>query len=165
VAAIHYYREGASLGIYDGTPFEEGYLRVWQGDYSEGLEMMMAGAASYGYWSVDWLPDLIEVLQTNSSRDAMAEHVIGLAESGAESPLVMGELLALLNSPLFYEFVDRKSCGEYTTRFLWQPNAAELRNDPGFIPYLERMGMIEYFREFGWPDICTNENPETEGCH
>ena len=73
----------------------------------------------------------------------------------------------MLNSPLYFRVNGPGLCGSNLSISgdLWFPTARELRNHPNFLSYLESMNMIEYFREFGWPDVCTNENPELEGCH
>ena len=160
--AIHYYREAALLGMY---VFNEALVHVQQGDYDKGLELMQAGGKANGYRSIDWLPAFIDSLRTGESKDDTARELIRMANAGEEDRRLMGELLPLLNTPYFFEFVGREECGWYTTRPLWREGGEELRGDPGFLPYLEKIGMIEYFREFGWPDICPNENPEVEGCH
>jgi TolB-like protein/DNA-binding winged helix-turn-helix (wHTH) protein len=36
----------------------------------------------------------------------------------------------------------------------WQPESRELRRDPAFQRYVQRSGMVAYWREHGWPDVC-----------
>jgi TolB-like protein/DNA-binding winged helix-turn-helix (wHTH) protein len=36
----------------------------------------------------------------------------------------------------------------------WLPEAAVLRKDPRFADLAERMNLLAYWREFGWPDAC-----------
>jgi TolB-like protein len=37
---------------------------------------------------------------------------------------------------------------------LWNPLMAEVRRQPEFPQALEQLGLIDYWREFGWPDYC-----------
>lgn len=42
--------------------------------------------------------------------------------------------------------------------FLFGPETAAMRQDPRFIPIMERLGLVDYWRTSGhWPDFCTKE--------
>jgi len=34
------------------------------------------------------------------------------------------------------------------------PQLAEMRRLPEFMAYLREIGMVDYWKEYGWPDIC-----------
>ena len=38
--------------------------------------------------------------------------------------------------------------------FLWQPDMAAFRQDPRFIELVTELGLLDYWRENGWPDAC-----------
>ena len=37
---------------------------------------------------------------------------------------------------------------------LWTAAAAPLRQDPRFVPLMDRIGLTDYWRRFGMPDAC-----------
>ncbi|MEE8308632.1 MAG: hypothetical protein V3R81_15295, partial [Gammaproteobacteria bacterium] len=41
-----------------------------------------------------------------------------------------------------------------TSWMYWQPNVAPFRQDPRFADLLTGWGLLDYWREYGWPDAC-----------
>jgi len=37
---------------------------------------------------------------------------------------------------------------------VWMPEAAELRRLPGFVELAERADLVDYWKQYGWPDDC-----------
>jgi TolB-like protein len=50
--------------------------------------------------------------------------------------------------------------GLYSLWRVWEPQFTVLRNHPRFQQLARRMGLIDYWREWGWPDLC---RPEGDG--
>lgn len=46
----------------------------------------------------------------------------------------------------------RTNPGEFV-RF-WRPVARDVRRLPGFKALVREMGLVDYWREYGWPDLC-----------
>jgi len=38
---------------------------------------------------------------------------------------------------------------------IWYPAMREVRNTPRFKEYVREIGLIDYWKEFGWPDLCS----------
>ena len=38
--------------------------------------------------------------------------------------------------------------------FLWHPLLADARKLPAFKDLMRDIGLVDYWREFGWPDLC-----------
>jgi len=38
--------------------------------------------------------------------------------------------------------------------YVWLPQLAEMRHLPEFKAYLREIGMVDYWKEYGWPEIC-----------
>lgn len=49
--------------------------------------------------------------------------------------------------------VQRAGYASYQWVF-WQPESRALRQDPAFTRYLQRSGLLAYWREHGWPPVC-----------
>ncbi|RDZ26546.1 winged helix-turn-helix domain-containing protein [Lysobacter silvisoli] len=47
---------------------------------------------------------------------------------------------------------------------LWQPESRELRQNPAFAQYLQRSGLLAFWREHGWPRLCRAEGREGVVC-
>lgn len=62
-----------------------------------------------------------------------------------------------------YGIVD-EATRSYDPRLLWLPGGTRFREDPRFAELAERLGLVEYWRERGWPDFC---EPVGDGvaCH
>jgi hypothetical protein len=68
-------------------------------------------------------------------------------------------LLLYLGEPArsFDEFEQGKSgLSDAYLNWLWQPEAwsTKARRDPAFQGFAKRMGMVDYWNQFGWPDLC-----------
>ena len=48
--------------------------------------------------------------------------------------------------------------------FLWYPQLAEMRRLPEFMAYLREIGMVDYWKEYGWPDICHQVGKDDFAC-
>lgn len=47
---------------------------------------------------------------------------------------------------------------------LWQPESRALRRDPAFQAYLRRSGLIAFWREHGWPQLCHSDGADGAVC-
>jgi len=46
------------------------------------------------------------------------------------------------------------SDGPNTWWILWNPSMAPFRQDPRFAGFAAELGLVDYWRENGWPDAC-----------
>ena len=37
---------------------------------------------------------------------------------------------------------------------VWMPEAAQFRRLPGFDEFVENLGLVDYWKQYGWPDDC-----------
>ena len=37
---------------------------------------------------------------------------------------------------------------------IWDPGMADVRKRPGFKALVTKLGLVSYWREYGWPDFC-----------
>ena len=65
------------------------------------------------------------------------------------------EYLALLGSAYVFEYQSDAEC-VILDESIWIESFREQRKTPEFFEMMERAGMVEYWREFGWPDDCAS---------
>jgi TolB-like protein/Tfp pilus assembly protein PilF len=87
----------------------------------------------------------------------VADYIDFLRASGPfEGYFVRGgvsESIAALGSPFLFEFVAAERCGLIPFS-VWSERFRPLRATPEFWHWMERWGVVDYWREFGWPDDC-----------
>jgi hypothetical protein len=44
--------------------------------------------------------------------------------------------------------------GNSFTWSFWRSDMAPFRQDPRFAELVTALGMVDYWREYGWPDVC-----------
>jgi hypothetical protein len=47
---------------------------------------------------------------------------------------------------------------------IWSERFKEQRKTPEFFEWVEGIGMVDYWREFGWPDDCASLNQDLAEC-
>ena len=48
--------------------------------------------------------------------------------------------------------------------YVWMPQLASMRRLPEFKAYLREIGMVDYWNEYGWPDICRERGEDDFEC-
>lgn len=71
--------------------------------------------------------------------------------------------LALLGSGYVFAYQSDVEC-VITDASLWYEPFREQRSTPEFFEMMERAGMVEYWREFGWPDDCASLDQDLAEC-
>ena len=46
-----------------------------------------------------------------------------------------------------------------------RPNRKEMRKHPGFIKFIKENGFEEYWKKYGWPDVCYPVGENDFGCN
>jgi hypothetical protein len=44
--------------------------------------------------------------------------------------------------------------GPGSTQFLWTPSLASVRKTERFKSYMRKIGMVDFWKQKGWPDLC-----------
>lgn len=59
--------------------------------------------------------------------------------------------------------VQKEGYASYQMVF-WQPESRALRQHPAFQAYLRRSGLLAFWREHGWPDVCRSDGKDGAVC-
>jgi TolB-like protein/tetratricopeptide (TPR) repeat protein len=112
----------------------------------------------------DFVPVLIEAVRNPDQIPAALEILNAIAR---EHPRLEGLAYSFLYdfadpSPVFDaidEMIERGD-GLYAFWRMWEPQFTHLRNHPRFREIAKRVGFLDYWRQFGWPDQCRPDNDD-----
>ena len=159
-AAAELYREAGTLGMRSGE-----------------ARAVRAEALAGNYENV---PGMLDQMPEGTAKD-LALHWYAAVENPARVPefvdfvrragpfegyFVRGgvsESIAALGSPYLFEFLAEDDCG-LIPYSVWSEQFRPLRSTPAFREWMERWGVVDYWREFGWPDDCESLDPERAVC-
>ena len=88
--------------------------------------------------------------------DAAAVHIrVAKASATSQEKLSMAYWAAFHHHPdLALELLADAAPSMRHSGLLWQPLFRELRSRPGFKAVVARLGMVDYWRAYGWSDFC-----------
>jgi tetratricopeptide (TPR) repeat protein len=131
-------QHSASIGNVDDAVRQNVNAYTFRGDFSQpDLETIFRGVVQGGAYR----PAALKILESNPKDDWAPTLLLELGES----------------SRSFDEFENGKTgLSDAYLNWLWQPEAwsKKARQDPAFQGFAKRMGMVDYWKKFGWPDLC-----------
>ena len=86
-----------------------------------------------------------------------------LDEIPANNIYLFNEMLTSLGSSQFFNYNETPDCAEITD-YLWATPFRTQRGTPEFFSYMEKIGAVDYWREFGWPDDCKSLDQTLAEC-
>ncbi|WP_342316495.1 winged helix-turn-helix domain-containing protein [Lysobacter sp. FW306-1B-D06B] len=133
---------------------------VWRGDYDDA-ERIASSLPADMPWRASELAAVAAL--RDPSRWPAVLPLIEQAERGSQYGQVPYDFTRLLLPRRDYardiaglDAVQRSGYASYQWVF-WQPESRELRRDPAFAQYLQRSGLLAYWREHGFPAQCRAE--------
>ena len=156
-------RTAASLGIYGGSLHNVGLNYLLAGNIEKGKTLAMDGWAGQDPTYVEGLPLFLSAFTDPDQQDAFLEYI---RQSDKENPYLVYDntaLLTMLGSPYVFEYLRQQDCPSLSTE-VWSKPFREQRKTPEFFELMERMNIVEYWREFGWPDDCASLDQDLAEC-
>lgn len=159
-AAAALYREAAALGMGsgEGRAVRAEALAGNHENVAEVLSRMQEGRgkdlSAHGYAALekpDQVSDFLAFVEASGPFE-------GYFIRGS-----LGESLAALGSPQGFESFGGDACGLIPFS-VWSERFRPLRATPKFWDWMERWGVVDYWREFGWPDDCESLDPDRAEC-
>jgi TolB-like protein len=68
------------------------------------------------------------------------------------------------DAELALEILNGLAHGAVDEAALWRPVLSEVRQLPGFKDLVRREGLVDYWRKYGWPDLCQPTTNDDFGC-
>jgi len=157
-------RQAAELGIYQGSSYYEGLDRAAQGDIENARRLMKNGRSDVDDTQLTGIQLFLDAVE-DSHKIQQFEAFIGTPGSMSRGTSnIFAEMLTLLGSAYFYEYTENVSCQDLTTT-VWVEAFRQQRGTPEFFHYMEKKGVVDYWREFGWPDDCESLDQTLAECN
>lgn len=156
-------RFAASLGIYNGSLMPVAINHLFAGDIQRGQALIEAEMDKVRPTEAKRLTLLVKALK-DSSQEQVFETYIGTAsESNRYETWDVMSLLAVLGSPYVYEFQKDLECPVVNSSVWTEPFRVQ-RGTTEFFNLMERAGVADYWREYGWPDDCASLDQTLAEC-
>jgi TolB-like protein/Tfp pilus assembly protein PilF len=157
------FRQAAALGLYGGSRESEARTLMKSGKLVEAAQLLLEDVSKQ---------DAERARETTMFVEAMLDPAkIPEFErfAGHEDPADpyqaydRSDQLALLGSPYLFEYFSGSSCPRYGAE-VWSEAFRELRGTQAFFDLMQRAGVVDYWREFGWPDDCASLDQKLAEC-
>ena len=156
-------REAAGLGLYGGSLHRTGMNYLYAGELDKGREILEKGWPDESPEVAIYREQFLRALD-NPAQQALFESHIGKAdESDPNLAFDIIEYLAILGSPYLFDYLSEVKCPN-PGESIWSERFRQQRKTPEFFEWAERIGMVDYWREFGWPDDCASLDQNLAEC-
>jgi len=156
-------REAASLGLYDGSLFQLGSIYLLAGETEKGKALIEKGWTGESPSEAVTRQLFIRALDDPENQAAFEQHIGKAGDSYSYATFGNMEYLALLGSDYAFDYQSDVECAILDIS-VWLESFREQRKKPEFFEMMNRAGMVEYWREFGWPDDCMSLDQTLAEC-
>ncbi len=156
-------RAAASLGLFRGSLYPLGQIYLLDGETEKGKALFEKGRPGEDPQQVATRQLFLQALDDPEKQDLLDQQ-IGKADGSYSYETIDNiSYLALLGSDYVFAYQSDVACVILDASF-WYETFREQRKTPEFFEMMERAGMVEYWREFGWPDDCASLDQDLAEC-
>jgi TolB-like protein/Flp pilus assembly protein TadD len=157
------HRNAAALGMNSGSLHDLGMSYLYAGEYDKGIALLRNGWADETPTQAVTRELFLQALENPEKQAAFEQHLGKAVESRTYEAYDNTNYLILLGSAYVFDYQSDLECAvvDYT---VWADSFREQRKTPEFFELVERAGMVEYWREFGWPDDCESLDQSLAEC-
>jgi len=149
-------RRGAAMGMSGGS-LAEGMFALGQGDIEAARRLLVEGMPGDSE-SEEWAAKVHLLFAALDDPEQLPHfHAsIGTASDYISwRDLDTVRLLALTNDPYLFDYVAEPEC-PLIPEEVWYEGFRDQRGRPEFLELMRRAGMVELWRQRGWPDDCAS---------
>jgi tetratricopeptide (TPR) repeat protein len=157
------HRSAAALGMFGGSLHDVGINYLYAGEYDKGIVLVRQGWAGENPAQSVARELFLQVLENPEKQAAFEQHLGKAVESNRYTTFENMEYLVLLGSEYAFEYQSDLECPA-VDESIWAEPFREQRKTPEFFELMERAGVVEYWREFGWPDDCASLDQTLAEC-
>ncbi len=156
-------RAAASLGLFGGSLHQLGSVYLLSGETEKGKALIEAGWTGEDPTQTVTRQLFLQALDDPEKQKVFEQHIGKAGNTYSYTTADNIGYLALLGSDYVFEYQSDAECVLIDTS-VWFESFREQRKTPGFFDMMERAGMVEYWREFGWPDDCASLDQTLAEC-
>jgi len=145
--------------IGNDAPFAQFLLASYSvsiGDYEHGAKQYAIAERALG--SQLTVAELEAVYRGSYQGEALRQTALKIVAAHADDDWAPSFLLQLGEPARSFAAFEQGKSGlsDGYLNYLWTPEAwsHKARQDPSFQGFAKRMGMVDYWKRFGWPDLC-----------
>jgi tetratricopeptide (TPR) repeat protein len=157
-------QRSAALGFRGGNSELEGLMRLMAGERQASAELILEVAQTESDPRHRELLNLFARAIDNPSAVGYFEQFLGRAEDyHSFDAAEISDYLALLGSSHLIEFNAGVEC-PLLGQMLWSSNYRDQRGTSEFFELMDRSGLVDFWREYGWPDDCASLDQTLAEC-
>jgi tetratricopeptide (TPR) repeat protein len=157
------FRQAAALGLYGGSRESEAITLMKSGRLEEAAELLLESVSNQDAERARATTLFVEAM-LDPAKIPEFERFAGHEDpADPYQAFDRSDQLALLGSPYLFEYFSGSSCPRYGPE-VWSQAFRELRGTQAFFELMQRAGVVDYWREFGWPDDCASLDQELAEC-
>jgi TolB-like protein len=143
----------------EGSPFAQFILTFHSagiGDHEHGAKQFANAVKGFG---AKWTADELEAVYRGTYQgEAMRQAALKIVETHSDDDWAPTLLLQLGEPARSFSVFERGKSGlsDGYLNWLWAPEpwSRKARQDPSFQGFAKRMGMVDNWKRYGWPDLC-----------
>ena len=157
------HRNAAALGMNRGSLHEVGKNYLYAGDYDKGIALLKQGWTGETQAQSVTRELFLQALESPEKQAVFEQHLGKAVQSRRYEAYGNMEYLIVLGSSYVFDYQSDLECA-IVDDTIWQEAFREQRKTPEFFELMERAGLVEYWREFGWPDDCASLDQTLAEC-
>ena len=157
------HRNAAALGMYGGSLHPVGVNYLYAGEYDKGIALLKQGWTGETPAQSVTRELFLQALENPEKKAAFEQHIGKAVQSKRYETYENSRYLALLGSAYAFDYLSELECA-IVGEFIWTEPFKEQRKTPEFFELMERAGLVEYWREFSWPDDCASLDQTLAEC-
>ena len=143
-----------------------GLAAIYEKDYVRARELLRDVRLRSGVLPAAYSDMLIDALEDPNGPEECAKMLVSASRQGDLDKLIAFEALLILGSPRAFDLgIDPYTIAK--TQILaqvWNNWGVELRRDPRFKEWVTKLGYVDFWRKYGWPDRCRSTGPDDFEC-
>jgi TolB-like protein len=163
VQSVALNQTAADLGLYGGSPYNQGMIALYQGQIEKAKPLLLNGWPGQDPDIASGMNLFLEALESPEKQEIFEQYI---GEADPAKPYNTSDniqLLTILGSDYVFEYVENLDCPVLDTS-IWSERFRRQRNTAEFFELMQRTGHVDYWREYGWPDDCASLDQNLAEC-
>ena len=156
--------QSSELGIYEGSHYYIGLFEALQGNHARARALMGAGLIDVDDIQLRGIRLFIDALEKPEKTGAFESFISGLDAIPPSNVYLFAEMLTYLGSAKYFDVYAGAGCLDINES-IWSDQFRAQRGTSQFFNYMEKFGVVDYWRKYGWPDDCASLDQTLAECN